>query len=1737
MEMKYYAYYKPNSKVELMNDIKQQLSEEYDTITVNKLLSQIFNIINCNDTDAYLSNKYNDIVLIKFTLVNELFMKINNVDKSNYIMVSKTVDWVGKKHKTTNYPNHYVLNQTCNYYNKANAILFNGTGCNYQNDENTNYIFAEYLTIPLNNLLTFYKNIEFDTYKTVNTNKSTFNQSLLNYEKSNMLNDKIIKNILILLNTLLFSETIDYDTDYNLFNHNGYENQSLFTKSIIPYKTENDALVIQIWNDIYKQPDNVVDVFTNHKIIINNEIKYKTTDLKSYKIENIYFNVFSYLYITQKQFININYKDALPLRLAFDTKFNYNCNKIEINHNKYLDEIIYYNNEINKINITLEKLLRTKTENDSCIIRHRHHIHLHKFEIDTLKSRLLKIDPYFKEHVLYTTNLGLKLTFEGELNSYKTLLYLRYVCNNYSRLTYNKISNDESNDESETIEPYPIFLFSYDNITDKRNDIFEFYVSKQVLNDLIHMKLKADLFTLSRLFSITTENKYNDDNYKITNHEINKTYEISDTNSNIYKKLCRFLDKNINLNLFDYQKNNLLWMLQLEDKIDNHNIISECYSNPYTLSNYNNYEDIDAIKSFIYTLKSYIPEVLNKDYIIKLDTRKYYIVMKNTTNITNNKSLIASVNSNNKKYYNRGLYNNDFNMIDNILKPSDYKTNYNKKIEFCGGAICDEVGLGKTLTIISHLVIKLKHDMLKYNNYKKEVNELLKTPNLEQCETFNDPLDKGFEFNNLIIVPSRLTSQWESEIEKYVKDKFNLRAKVLVGIHNIKSLEKELREFSSQKLKTESSNVKSSKKTKLSKLNKPINPIIKSNKTIHNELILETKNVNDVSVNDGSVNDGSVNDGSVNDVIDTSNDKKEKLSKSQLKINKLMLKAQTNNIKNEKKKLIKLKKGIKTSTHKDSTKSSYNDSSETKHNEVDDTVDDTVDATVDATLENLINIDTINETVVIEKDDDVIEEDDTYYYANTYLDCHNSKSANKNDTIENDTIENEYMSEQLYDVYIVSINLLSNANYLSYVNQFENNNLNQYYEGETESIIQSNKVKAFKTFHQPEKTSDATNGKNSKICRLSNEFNIFKIKWNRVILDEAHEKLSPTVKFFSSSVGKLINREKSLTCDSQFLYENLCSLQANYKWAMTGTPTEKGLDTLTGLVQFLNKNNPNDTTLEKISKIRYLRDTSGISNTTMDLLLNDIFKKTFKKDVKTLLNIPIFTEDIIYVEQNNIERNIYNSIRANRNINDTLKLKTLFLMCTNILINNEIDLENPDVSDNSSEPEILTLEQLNSNMISKFNKQLKELDVMKTKLIKNNVELQTKLHSWIELLNYITSLNLDEKISPEFLEEINSKFKDLDNNKIRSHCEIIYSVLCAFDVCHNPESLQIILANNLYIIKDHLFRIWNKDWNKNEFIPLKCSEYATMLGHIHIKHDIHKNVKKLNLYESDKLRINNQITLFSNNDFIKDKTQDPCIICFDDLDEIAVTLCRHIFCLVCAKKLSKNLTSKFNCPECRGVVDAKTLNITNIDMVNKKPEDELEKEREKERENEEKNKIDAVVEPKLLTPLEQKLGSEWKTNCINKYGSKMSALVEYLHNLFEKKENRVIIFSQYDKMLKMIGKTLNEFNIKFIYCSGNNYVINKNINKFKKDDTYRVIMLSSERSNSGSNLTEANHIVFIDALQSQMETTKAIEAQAIGRAVRLGQKLPVKVVRFITKDTIEEEHFNLHRYDINILQE
>ncbi len=73
----------------------------------------------------------------------------------------------------------------------------------------------------------------------------------------------------------------------------------------------------------------------------------------------------------------------------------------------------------------------------------------------------------------------------------------------------------------------------------------------------------------------------------------------------------------------------------------------------------------------------------------------------------------------------------------------------------------------------------------------------------------------------------------------------------------------------------------------------------------------------------------------------------------------------------------------------------------------------------------------------------------------------------------------------------------------------------------------------------------------------------------------------------------------------------------------------------------------------------------------------------------------------------------------------------------------------------------------------------------------------------------------------------------------------------------------------------------------------------------------------------------------------------------------------------------------------------------------------------------------------------------------------------------------------------------------------------------------KVLLLSLSNAASGSNLTQATHVILVDPLAGSREHAQAYEAQAIGRAHRQGtlrnQKL--KVVRLIVRDTPEETLF------------
>ena len=65
-----------------------------------------------------------------------------------------------------------------------------------------------------------------------------------------------------------------------------------------------------------------------------------------------------------------------------------------------------------------------------------------------------------------------------------------------------------------------------------------------------------------------------------------------------------------------------------------------------------------------------------------------------------------------------------------------------------------------------------------------------------------------------------------------------------------------------------------------------------------------------------------------------------------------------------------------------------------------------------------------------------------------------------------------------------------------------------------------------------------------------------------------------------------------------------------------------------------------------------------------------------------------------------------------------------------------------------------------------------------------------------------------------------------------------------------------------------------------------------------------------------------------------------------------------------------------------------------------------------------------------------------------------------------------IIFSQWDDLLRRVGRILKENSIPNVFCKGNCYQRDKAIREFNGDDKIKVIMLSSDSTAAGTNLTK-----------------------------------------------------------------
>ncbi|MBN1606364.1 MAG: SNF2 helicase associated domain-containing protein [Polyangiaceae bacterium] len=134
---------------------------------------------------------------------------------------------------------------------------------------------------------------------------------------------------------------------------------------------------------------------------------------------------------------------------------------------------------------------------------------------------------------------------------------------------------------------------------------------------------------------------------------------------------------------------------------------------------------------------------------------------------------------------------------------------------------------------------------------------------------------------------------------------------------------------------------------------------------------------------------------------------------------------------------------------------------------------------------------------------------------------------------------------------------------------------------------------------------------------------------------------------------------------------------------------------------------------------------------------------------------------------------------------------------------------------------------------------------------------------------------------------------------------------------------------------------------------------------------------------------------------------------------------------------------------------------------------------------------------------------------------KLSALRELLDEV-ESGGHKVLVFSQFVSMLKLVRDALDEDRLRYEYLDGSTTDRAERIDRFQNDPTIPAFLISLKAGGSGLNLTAADTVIHFDPWWNP-----AVEDQASDRAHRIGQTKVVTVYRLVAAGTIEERILQL----------
>ena len=135
-----------------------------------------------------------------------------------------------------------------------------------------------------------------------------------------------------------------------------------------------------------------------------------------------------------------------------------------------------------------------------------------------------------------------------------------------------------------------------------------------------------------------------------------------------------------------------------------------------------------------------------------------------------------------------------------------------------------------------------------------------------------------------------------------------------------------------------------------------------------------------------------------------------------------------------------------------------------------------------------------------------------------------------------------------------------------------------------------------------------------------------------------------------------------------------------------------------------------------------------------------------------------------------------------------------------------------------------------------------------------------------------------------------------------------------------------------------------------------------------------------------------------------------------------------------------------------------------------------------------------------------------------RFDTKVEETMNILRDLFESGDEKVVIFSQWERMTRLIAEELAKEGVR--YSSLNGTVPSEKRKKlcddFMEDPDCRVF-ISTDAGSTGLNLQAASLVINLD-----LPWNPAVLEQRIARIYRIGQKRSIQVINMVSRDSFEE---------------